>query len=76
MAITETFDITTEEILKPSNIAQKVAGFPEIVIVTFSERVFDVILINNQSKVISRMIAGFEHLIYKTFIEVKKLLFI
>jgi len=66
MAITETFDITTEEILKPSNIAEKVIGFPEIVIVTFSERVLNVILNNNQSEVISSMSAGFEHLIYKT----------
>ena len=41
MAITETFDNTSEEILKPTNIAKPTAGFPEIVIVTFSEKVLN-----------------------------------
>ena len=66
MAITETFDNTSEEILKPTNIAKPIDGFPEIVIVTFSERVLNVMLKNNQSEVISSMISGFEHMIYKT----------
>ena len=66
MAITETFDNTSEEILKPTNIAKPIDGFPETVIVTFSERVLNVMLKNNQSEVISSMISGFEHMIYKT----------
>ena len=66
MAITEVFDNTSEEILKPANIAKPIAGFPEIVIVTFSEKVLNVMLKNNQAEVISSMISGFEHMIYKT----------
>ena len=66
MSIIETFDNTSEAVLKPANMVKRVDGFPEIVIVTFSESVLNVILKNYQSKVISSMIAGFEHLIYKT----------
>jgi len=66
MAITEAFDNTTEEIFKPANIAKKIDGFPEIVIVTFNARTLDVIMKNNKSEIISSMVAGFEHLIYKT----------
>jgi uridine phosphorylase len=66
MDITKTFDDTTEAILKPSNIAKKIDGFPEIVIVTFSEKMLDVIRRNNRSEVIGSMVAGFEHPIYKT----------
>jgi len=33
MTITESFDNTTEEVLKPSNISKKINGFPERVIV-------------------------------------------
>jgi len=32
MGIIDTFDDTSEEILKPSHMAQKVKGFPEIFI--------------------------------------------
>ncbi|MDR2599130.1 MAG: nucleoside phosphorylase [Oscillospiraceae bacterium] len=75
MSITKTFDDTTEEIIKPSNFTKKIDGFPETVIVTFSERMFNVMLKNNHSEVISSMVAGFEHLIYKTEYSGKEIAF-
>ena len=75
MAITESFDNTTEEVLKPSNISEKIDGFPERVIVTFNARMLNVMLKNNESEVISSMIAGFEHKIYKTLYDGKDIAF-
>lgn len=75
MAITNAFDITTEEIIKPSDIAAKVDGFPEIVIVTFNARTLEIMLNKNQSDIICSMIAGFEHLIYKTNYSGKEIAF-
>jgi len=75
MAISETFDNTSEEILKPSNIAKKIDGFPELVIVTFSENMLNLMLKNNRSEVIGSMISGFEHLIYETKYKDKNIAF-
>ena len=75
MMITEAFDNTTEEVLKPSNIASKIDGFPEHVVVTFNANMLNVMLKNNESEVISNMIAGFEHLIYKTIYGGKEIAF-
>ena len=75
MAITEAFDNTTEEVLKPSNMARQVDGFPELVIVTFNAKILDVMLKNNESEVISNMVAGFDHPIYKTIYNGKEIAF-
>jgi len=75
MAITKSFDNTSEEVLKPSNITGKIDGFPERVIVTFNARMLDVMLKNNEAEVISSMIAGFEHKIYKTVYNNKEIAF-
>jgi Uridine phosphorylase len=66
MAITKSFDNTTEEILKPSNIAKKIDGFPEIVIVTFNEKMLNIMRNNNPSETIDTVNAGYQHKIYKT----------
>jgi uridine phosphorylase len=65
MGILETFDNTTEEILKPTHMAHKVEGFPEIVIVTFGKKKLDRILNNNKPEIISAVKAGIEIPIYK-----------
>jgi uridine phosphorylase len=75
MGIIETFDDTTEEILKPSLIAKKVEGFPEIVIVTFNKKTLDVFLKNNNTEIISTVKAGMEIPIYKTEYKGKKIAF-
>jgi hypothetical protein len=60
MGIIETFDDTTDEILNPSHIIKKVDGFPEIVIVTFSKKMLDAFLSNNNTEIISTVRAGME----------------
>jgi len=44
MGIIETFDNTTEEILKPSHFAKKADGFPETVIVTLGKNMYELLL--------------------------------
>jgi uridine phosphorylase len=75
MGIIETFDNTTEEILKPSLLAKKVDGFPEIVIVTFNKKTLDVLLKSNNTEIISTVQAGMEIPIYKTEYNDKKIAF-
>lgn len=75
MAITKSFDNITEEIIKPSDIVQKLDGFPEIVIVTFSEVMLNAILMNYPSEVIDTVIAGHKHKIYKTEYKNKAIVF-
>jgi len=65
MGITETFDNTTEEILKPTHLAQKVEGFPEIVVVTFNKIMLDMITGGN-AREISIVRTGMDIPIYKT----------
>lgn len=66
MGITDAFDNTTEEIVKPSHHAKKVEGFAETVIVMFGQNMLNVLLDNNQTKIISTMRAGIEIPIYQT----------
>ena len=73
--ITKAFDNTTEEVLKPSNIVRRIDGFPEHVIVTFNSRMLNVMLKNNDYEVISNMVAGFEHPVYKTVYGGKEIAF-
>jgi uridine phosphorylase len=65
MGIINTFDNTTDEILKPSHMAKKVDGFPEIVIVTFSKEMLDEFLKNYKAEIISTVHAGIEIPIYR-----------
>ena len=65
MGITETFDNTTEEILKPSHMTKRVEGFPEIVVVTFSKKVLDALIKNRNPEIISKAHAGIEIPVYK-----------
>jgi uridine phosphorylase len=75
MAITKAFDNKTEEILKPSDIIKRVDGFPEIVIVTFSEKMLNAILKNYDSEVIDTVSAGYRHKIYETKYKNKNIAF-
>jgi uridine phosphorylase len=65
MANIETFDSTSEEILKPRHMVKKVEGFPEIVIVTFGKKMLDTLINNNKPEIISAVQAGMEIPIYK-----------
>jgi len=56
--IIKAFDNATEEVLKPSNIARKIDGFPENVIVTFNSRMLNIMLKNNDYEVISSKIGS------------------
>ena len=71
MGIIDTFDDTTEEILKPSHIAKKIEGFPEIVIVTFGKDMLD-ILNKEKNEVISTVM---DIPIYKTKYKDKEIAF-
>ena len=75
MGITETFDNTSEEILKPSSVAERIDGFPEIVVVTFEKKMLDVLIKNNKTEIIGSMIAGMEVPIYKTKYKDKEIAF-
>ncbi len=75
MGIYETFDSSTKEILKPSNIAEKIEGFPEIVVVVFGQRMLNVLLDGNSTEIISNMIAGINIPIYKTEYKGKSIAF-
>ena len=58
MGITDTFDDKTEEILKPSCIAEKTDGFPETVIAMFSRKTLDILLKIGEAEIISTMDAS------------------
>lgn len=65
MSIIDTFDDTSEEIIKPSNIAGAVYNFPEIVVVTFKEKILDLVKEMDGTVEISAMNAGYKIPIYK-----------
>jgi len=66
MSIIDTFDNQSEEIIKPWNVVEKVNGFPEVVIVTFSERIFELLLSYENVEQISNLSTGFIQIpIYK-----------
>lgn len=65
MGIVNTFDNSSEEILKPSYIAPKVDGFPEVVVVTFKQQIIDIATEMYGKRVISKMYAGIPIPIYQ-----------
>jgi uridine phosphorylase len=75
MGIIDTFDNSTEEILKPSHMAKPVEGFPEIVIVTFGKKMLDILLNKNKAEIVSTMMAGMEIPIYKAEYKGKEVAF-
>jgi len=75
MGIMDSFDNTTEEILKPSHMVKKVEGFPEIVIVTFGKKMLDILVNKYKSEIISTVKAGIEIPIYKTIFKDKEIAF-
>ena len=75
MGITESFDNTTEEILKPSFTAKAVEGFPENVIVTFDKKMLDAFMDGYTVEIIGKIHAGMEIPIYKTVYKDRKIAF-
>lgn len=65
MSIISAFDNKTEEILKPRSVISKVENFPEIVVVTFNEKIFDLIRKMDNSECIDGMSMGYYIPIYK-----------
>ena len=65
VSIIDTFDDTSEEIIKSSNITETVNDFPELVDVTFKEEVLDFVQKMDDSVQISTMNAGYKIPIYK-----------
>ena len=55
MAIHESFDDSSPEVLLASHLIEPVPKFPELVIVTYTRRVFDLMLANHNAVEISRM---------------------
>jgi len=66
MALFDTFDDASEEILQPSHMAQRIDGFPENVLVTFRGEILHWLLENYKTEVAGRMHAGLEIPVYKT----------
>lgn len=58
MGIISSFDNTSEEVLKPSYLAPEVDGFPEVVIVTFKQKIIDIAIEMYSNTVISKTYAG------------------
>lgn len=55
MPIHESFDDTSPEVLKASEFIQPVPNFPELVIVTYTRRVFDLLIADHNAAEITRM---------------------
>ncbi|MCL1810334.1 MAG: nucleoside phosphorylase [Clostridiales bacterium] len=75
MGIVDTFDNTTEEILKPSCITGMIDGFPETVIAVFNQKTINVLLRLCETEIVSSMYAGDEVPVYKTFYKGKPIAF-
>lgn len=65
MSIENTFDNITEEILKPSNVADKVDNFPEVVVITFKDKIFDLVRKMKDAVCVGEMNMGYTIPIYK-----------
>jgi uridine phosphorylase len=65
MSILDSFDNETEEVLKPSHVTEKIDNFPEIVVVTFSDKVMSLVRNMDGAVQISDMAAGSTVPIYK-----------
>ena len=55
MSITDTFDNKSEEIISPSDITQKIDGFPETVAVTFSHKIIDIAVNQFRAEIIDNI---------------------
>ena len=75
MGITDTFDNTTEEILKPSYMAKMIDGFPETVIAVFEKKMLDALLDNHEAELVGKVRASIELQIYKTKYKGKEIAF-
>jgi uridine phosphorylase len=75
MSILNSFDKTTEEMLKPSHISQAVENFPETVIITFKQRASDIIASRYEGEIIRTMNTSINIPIYKFYYGAKKLAF-
>lgn len=65
MSIVNTFDNITEEILKPSNVIDKVNNFPEVVVVTFKDKIFEIVRKMEGAVCVGEMNMGYTIPIYK-----------
>jgi uridine phosphorylase len=75
MSIVSTFDNATEAVLNPTNITEPVDGFPETVIVTFGQRMLDLLRRESESEIVSGLYAGFDIPIYQTEYRGQKIAF-
>jgi uridine phosphorylase len=75
VSIINTFDNTSEEILKPTHMTMKTDGFPETVIVLFNQKMVDIILASNNFEIIGNMHAGVNIPIYKIIYKQKEIAF-
>lgn len=74
MSIIDTFDDVTEEIIKPGDSIPEVIGFPDVVVVTFSRKIMDVLLTTYEAKQIDELNCGFASIpIYKICYKKKEL---
>lgn len=74
MSLFKSFDNETEEIIKPSDVIEKIHGFPETVVVTFSKKVFDAFLSMSNIEKTGEVESCFDTIkIYKTSYNGKKL---
>lgn len=65
MSIENSFDINTEEIVKPSFMVNKVENFPDTVVVTFKERIINLLKENYEVQEIAYLHGGWKIPIYK-----------
>ena len=65
MSIIDTFDVTTEEVIRPDSMTDPVPGFPETVVITFHDRTIDALKALYPVEIISELHAGFTIPIYK-----------
>ena len=65
MSIINTFDDTSDEILKPCNVIEAVANFPEIVVATFNQKTLNIVQNMEDVVQISELNGGYSIPIYK-----------
>lgn len=65
MSIIDSFDNKTEEILKPSKVIERIENFPEIVVVTFKDKILNLVRYAEDSVQISELNVGYTIPIYK-----------
>jgi uridine phosphorylase len=65
MSIIDSFDNKTEDILKPNKVIERIENFPEIVIVTFKDKILNLVRNMKDSVQISELNVGYTIPIYK-----------